>query len=157
MTLEKLNAIFEAAKPEGYNYYAYKYMGQYNKEKDVQNALVFVYPRNWPLLEFDSISVDLEFRFGKVLPIDSGYSPTTTVSELEDEARAFFARINSHSDFLRIDDVSTSFEDAPEGSSVNWQAWLICKIKAKVWYCDYAPIGSFISEDGYAYFIAEKY
>lgn len=161
MTLEKLNAIFEACAPEGWDYFAFKYAGKYNTKNEVRDVMILLYPNNYPLLRFDKVKLDIKFRLGKVVPVKTtddkteGQPYAEIISELEDEARLIIAKLNTHSDFLQTDEAYISHLSADEGSSVNHQFWVEVSTKATVWYCDYAPVGSFLTEGLNGFFVSE--
>jgi hypothetical protein len=116
----------ESVKPDGWDYFAYKYYSDYNKQKDVNDAFVFELPRDWPLRWDGGCQNPLTFNLwlGKVVGIKPTATFLETASELEVEAEQLLWRLDQW-DFIRITEKPKAvWYDAPEGAIVNAQVWI---------------------------------
>jgi len=158
MTLEILNSIFEASAPSDYNYYSFDYFGRYNDIKQVENAMVLVFPSNFPLKVENKAEIEIEFLLGKVVPINTnpkqGYA--VAVSELQDIANNIISTANTNTNFFEAAVGTISPWGFDKGFGVNSQFWVRVKTRATIWFCEYAPFGSFLTEHNNGYFIMEN-
>jgi len=126
MNVKILAEIMESVKPDGWDYFAYKYYSDYNKQKDVNDAFVFELPRDWPLRWDGGCQNPLTFNLwlGKVVGIKPTQPFLDTATELELEAEQLLWRLDQW-EFIRITEKPKAvWYDAPEGAIVNAQVWI---------------------------------
>jgi hypothetical protein len=126
MNVKILAEIMESVKPDGWDYFAYKYYSDYNKQKDVNDAFVFELPRDWPLRWDGGCQNPLTFNLwlGKVVGIKPNKHFLETASELLVEAEQLLWRLDQW-EFIRITEKPKAvWYDMPEGAIVNAQVWI---------------------------------
>jgi hypothetical protein len=144
MTITDFSNIIESNAPIGWGYYAAGERAQYNTNKTVSDVMLCILPNPWPS-QWRNVckrSVTFSLWFGKVVPVKrtttgtqqhDPYSPLELRAELIALAQIVIAGLSNESNLSITNDPVVTFYDAPEGGSVNSQAWLEVPIEAIVW------------------------
>jgi hypothetical protein len=131
--------------PVGWMFWAGMNRTDYNREKTVQDTMLMIIPRRYPV-EWRpqcSYEVDTEFWFGKVTPIlrsanqmqqHNPNEPVEAMQALHTTAEIFIANVNKdkHIQVLKCD--FAEFFYASEGKSINAQYWLRVPVTLKLYH-----------------------
>lgn len=112
----------------------------YNREKKIEDVIILVPPKEWPLnwREDCSYDVEVEFWIGKLVSLRPEREDTYPLAEIRDElntdARTLIDYLNESTQIQVVPtDISASYWSPDEGATVNSQEFVSFTLTLRVW------------------------